>query len=292
VSDLDWLTGLVEPPGEWRDAVEAAPVVATRSSMALLADCLGGPVPDYDVPPMWLATAATWPAAERLGDDGHPMTGLGYPPVPHRRRLFAGGNLRVMSPVAIDTPLVRRSRVTNVQAKPGRSGPLVFVTVTHDYLDGAAPTGCQEAHQLVYRSGAATVDPAPLGHPPTTPPPADPSRSITLATDPVALFRFSALTANSHRIHYDAGYATDVEGLPGVIVHGPLLAMLQLELARRLAPQRRVTSYAYRFRHPVVAGSEVVASLVEEHQHHWLVAVRAAGVVSATGEIHFDADEG
>jgi 3-methylfumaryl-CoA hydratase len=291
VSDLEWLAGLVETPGEWRDAVEEAPAVATAPSMALLADCLGGPMPHSDVPPMWLAATAGWPAAATLGVDGHPVTGLGYPPLPHRRRMFAGGNLRVLSPIAIGTPVTRRSRVTDVQAKPGRSGPLAFVTLTHDFLDGEVPTGCREAHQLVYRSGSATAAPTPPGHVPVTPPPDDPARSIRLATDPVTLFRFSALTANSHRIHYDAAYATGVEGLPGVIVHGPLLAMLQLELARRLAPDRRVASYAYRFRRPVVAGSELVASLVDEHPHHWLVAVRADGVVSVTGEIHFDADE-
>jgi 3-methylfumaryl-CoA hydratase len=287
MSDLDWLTRLVEPPGEWRDAVVDTPTVATREAITLLADCLGGPVPEHDVPPMWLAATPTWPALGSLGADGHPVAGLGYPPIPARQRMFAGGNLRVVSPTAVDRPLIRRSRVSDVQAKPGRTGPLVFVTVTHDYLNDAGPTGCQEAHQLVYRSGPPVADPAAPGRPPVTPPPDDPAASIVLTPSPIALFRFSALTANSHRIHYDEAYATGVEGLPGVLVHGPLLAMLQLELPRRLAPDRVVASYAYRFRHPVVSGSELVASVVDEHPHHWLVAVRADGVVSVTGEIHF-----
>ena len=293
MSELDWLAGLVDPPGEWRDAVVEAPAVPAAESMALLAGCLGGPVPERDVPPMWLAAAADWPAASTLGDDGHPVSGLGYPPLPLRQRMFAGGNLRAVSPLPIDHPVVRQSRVSNVQTKPGRTGPLVFVTVTHDYLDtDGAATGCQEAHQLVYRSGPPKVDPTPPVHVAAAPPPEDTSRSIALATDPVMLFRFSAVTANSHRIHYDEAYATTVEGQPGVLVHGPLLAMLQLELPRRLAPHRRVASYAYRFRRPVVSGSELVASIVDEHPGRWLVAVRADGVVSVTGEVHFDADEG
>jgi 3-methylfumaryl-CoA hydratase len=144
----------------------------------------------------------------------------------------------------------------------------------------------------VYRSATDAVAPlatvAPDTSPPTTPPS---NRSLALAADPVRLFRFSALTANSHRIHYDAAYATGVEGHPGVIVHGPLLAMLALEVPRRYAERRRVAAYAYRLRQPAVSGSNLLATVVDEQPGHWVVEVRADGAVVLTGEIHLEADE-
>jgi 3-methylfumaryl-CoA hydratase len=289
---LESMAALVESAGAWKDAVEETPVVATRSSMSLLADCLDAPAPGDEVPPMWLAATASWPAADALGEDGHPLTGLGYPPLERRRRLFAGGTVRVLSPVAIDQPLTRRSQVSWVQTKTGRSGPLLFVTVSHSYLDASGATRVEEEHQLVYRSATETVVPLATATPDTSSPTMSRSdRSLTLATDPVRLFRFSALTANSHRIHYDEAYATGVEGHAGVVVHGPLLAMLALELPRRYAEERRVGSYAYRLRQPAVSGSSLLAAVVDEQPGHWAVDVRADGVVTLTGEIHLDADE-
>jgi 3-methylfumaryl-CoA hydratase len=285
------MAALVEGAGEWKDAVVDVAVVARRPEMSLLADCLDAATPTHEVPPMWLAATATWPPAESLGEDGHPLTGLGYPPLRRRRRMFAGGTLRVSSAVAIDEPLTRRSRVASVQAKTGRTGPLLFVTVAHDYFDAGGEARCHEEHQLAYRSATDAVVPVALGSA-TTSPDVAASMSVGLATDPVRLFRFSALTANSHRIHYDAPYATEVEGLPGVIVHGPLLAMLALELPRRYAAGRRVATYAYRFRRPAVAADDLLASVVDEQPDHWSVEVRAGGLVSLTGEIHFDAEEG
>jgi hydroxyacyl-ACP dehydratase HTD2-like protein with hotdog domain len=287
---LEAMTALVETAGTWKDAVEEAPVVASRSSMSLLAGCLGAPPPNNEVPPMWLVATASWPAADTLGEDGHPLTGLGYPPLERRRRLFAGGTVRAFSPVAVDEPLTRRSRVSSVQAKSGRSGPLLFVTVAHNHLDAAGATRVEEEHQLVYRSATDAAVPDSSAAPDASTEPRL-GRSLTLATDPVQLFRFSALTANSHRIHYDAAYATGVESHPGVIVHGPLLAMLALELPRRYAEQRRVSSYAYRLSHPAVVGSDLLATVVDEQPDHWLVEVYAGGAVTLTGEIHFDANE-
>jgi 3-methylfumaryl-CoA hydratase len=287
----DELTALVDEPGAWKDAVEDIPVVAARPAMQVLAGCLDAAPPDDEVPPMWLAATASWPEAGTLGEDGHPLTGLGYPPLQPRRRLFGGGTFASLSPVSIGEPLTRRSRVSAVQAKAGRSGPLLFVTVAHDYLDASGTSRCQEEHQLAYRSASeagvpAAVDAAGAALPDVTTLPA-----VTLASDPVRLFRFSAVTANSHRIHYDEGYATGVEGHPGVIVHGPLLAMLALELPRRYAVGRRVTSYAYRLRRPAVSGSDLRATVVEQQPGHWLVDVRASGAVTLTGEIHLDTDE-
>jgi hydroxyacyl-ACP dehydratase HTD2-like protein with hotdog domain len=289
---LESMTALVQESGAWKDAVEETSVVTSRTSMSLLADCLDTPVPSDEVPPMWLAATASWPAAESLGVDGHPLTGLGYPPLQQRRRLFAGGTVRAVSPVEIDEPLTRRSRVSGVRAKSGRSGPLLFVTVAHSYLDAGGAIRIEEEHQLVYRSASEADIPVGTAGPETSARMVSaPDRSLTLATDPVRLFRFSALTANSHRIHYDEAYATGVEGHPGVIVHGPLLALLALELPRRYAVQRKVGAYAYRLRHPAIAGSDLLARVVDEQPGHWVVEVRADGLVTLTGEIHFDADE-
>jgi 3-methylfumaryl-CoA hydratase len=289
---LESMTALAESSGAWKDAVEQMPAVATPSAMSLLADCLDGPRPAELVPPMWLAATASWPAAETLGADGHPLTGLGYPPLEGRRRMFAGGTVRLRSPVAVEEPLIRRSQVSGVRATSGRSGPLLFVTVTHRYLDADGATKVEEEHQLVYRSATESVVPsASDASEPTAPPSSRQDLALTLATDPVRLFRFSALTANSHRIHYDAAYATDVEGHRGLVVHGPLIAMLALELPRRYAADRRVMSFAYRLRHPAGCGSNLHATVVDEHTGHWIVEVRADGAVTLTGEIHFDADE-
>jgi hydroxyacyl-ACP dehydratase HTD2-like protein with hotdog domain len=286
----DAMSALVDATGEWKDAIEETAVVATRSPLALLAGCLDTAAPAGEVPPMWLAATASWPAAETLGEDGHPLTGLGYPPLPRRRRVFAGGTFRGLSKVAVGEPLTRRSRVSSVRAKAGRSGPLLFVTVAHDYLAADGAIRCQEEHQLAYRSATDTGVPTAAAAPDRSAA-IDSSRSLCLATDPVRLFRFSALTANSHRIHYDERYATQVEGHPGVIVHGPLLAMLALELPRRYAERRRVGSYAYRLTHPAVCGSDLLASVTDDQPDHWSVDVRAGGVVTLSGEIHFDAGE-
>jgi 3-methylfumaryl-CoA hydratase len=289
---LESMSALVEAAGAWKDAVEQTPAMASQAAMSLLADCLDGPRPADHVPPMWLAATAAWPAAETLGADGHPVAGLGYPPIERRRRMFAGGTVRLRSPVAVEEPLTRRSQVSGVRATSGRSGPLLFVTVSHRYLDSAGATKVEEEHQLVYRSAAESVVPAAAAaREPTAPTTSGPDKSLTLATDPVRLFRFSALTANSHRIHYDAAYARDIEGHQGVVVHGPLIAMLALELPRRYAAGRRVGSFAYRLRHPAGCGSDLHATVVDEQPGHWIVAVRAEDVVTLTGEIHFDADE-
>jgi hydroxyacyl-ACP dehydratase HTD2-like protein with hotdog domain len=291
MTDPDVLFAAADSPGAWKDAVEDVPVVANRPAMEVLAGCLDAAPPEDEVPPMWLTATAAWPSAMTLGEDGHPVTGLGYPPLEQRRRLFAGGIFRSLSPVSVGEPLTRRSRVSGVQAKAGRNGALLFVTVAHDYLDASGATRCQEEHQLAYRSARDAGVPVPVDAPAVESSETGPYPSLSLGTDRVRLFRFSAITANSHRIHYDESYATGVEGHPGVLVHGPLLAMLALELPRRYAAGRRVTSYAYRLRRPAVSGSDLVATVVEKQPDHWSVDVRASGVVTLTGEIHLDMDE-
>ncbi|MGP4110606.1 hypothetical protein ACTWP5_06780 [Streptomyces sp. 4N509B] len=226
------------------------------------------------LPPLWhWLHFLHWPAQRDLGPDGHPSHGHFLPPLPHRRRMFAGGRCTVEAPLRLGEPAERTTELLNVTAKRGRSGDLLFVTQRATYRQRGR-TCLVEEQDIVYRSGggAPRVDP-PAGDrsaaPTPPPPPAPPVRPEppapdgpwhrALRTDPSLLFRFSALTANAHRIHYDAPYAREAEGHPGLLVHGPLLALLMLELVRREAPERPVRSLAFRLRAPVVVGEHLLA---------------------------------
>ena len=155
------------------------------------------------------------------GRDGHAARGGFLPPVPLPRRMWAGSRFRFHAPLRVGVQALRRSTILKVEEKQGRSGPLCFVTVGHELIDG--DTLCiAEEHDIVYRE-----DPAP-GAPAPAPQPAPEGSAFhrVISPDPVLLFRYSALTFNGHRIHYDQPYATGVEGYPGLVVHGPLLATL------------------------------------------------------------------
>ncbi len=177
------------------------------------------------------------PLARRsaLGQDGHPRLGQFLPPVPLPRRMWAGGTLALSGALRLGETALRRSTIESVEEKSGRSGRLVFVTVRHR-IETARGPALDEAQHIVYReatpAGAVAEGPAP---------PAHATWSEPFTADAVTLFRFSALTYNGHRIHYDAPYATGEEGYPGLVVHGPLLASLLLDGAARhggRAPER------------------------------------------------------
>ena len=212
--------------------------VVTRTELLLPgpAQALGGlldvPVPDLDtdgLPLLWhWIYLLDRPRQADLGPDGHPVRGaLPAPPGPARRRMWAGGRVRTSARLRCGQTATRRSRVLSIQNKPGRSGPLTFVTVGHEIVQH----GCvivEEQQDIVYRQ--ATVQ-APW--PPSdgqASPAADDEWAIDVS--PTLLFRFSALTYNSHRIHYDRDYARDVEGYPGLLTHGPLQALAMAEAAR------------------------------------------------------------
>ena len=172
-----------------------------------------------------------------LGPDGHARRGGFLPPVDALpRRMWAGGQLDFTGPLCIGEAAQRRSTVADVAAKQGSTGPLVFVTVEHE-IGGPGGVAVTERQDIVYR-GPPVSGGAPR------PPRAAPTEARwrrTIRPDPVLLFRYSALTFNGHRIHYDQPYATETEGYPGLVVHGPLLATLLLDLCRREAgrPVRR-----------------------------------------------------
>jgi hydroxyacyl-ACP dehydratase HTD2-like protein with hotdog domain len=216
------------------------------------------------LPPLWhWAYLLERPAQRDLGPDGHPADGPFLPPIPHRRRMFAGGRMHYRAPLRIGDEITRRTALAGWTVKQGRAGELLFVTVQHTFTQGGDLLATEE-QDLVYRSdptGAqAPAAQAPAPAPQT--PPAAPAGDwrIEACPDPVLLFRFSALTYNAHRIHYDTPYATTVEGHPGLVVHGPLLALLCLELPRRHAPGRAVTGLSFRARRPVYAGQRFTAT--------------------------------
>lgn len=194
------------------------------------------------VPPLWhwLYFLPRHRQSE-IGGDGHPQRGGFMPPVPLPRRMWAGGRLQFHRPLRVGATVKRESRIADVRHKDGRSGPLVFVVVRHELSDaeGAAIT---EEQDLVYRgdSRSSQMSPAPQ------PAPAGELWTREVLPEEVLLFRYSALTFNSHRIHYDRRYATEIEGYPGLVVHGPLLATLLLDLLRRNWPDARVASFAFR----------------------------------------------
>jgi 3-methylfumaryl-CoA hydratase len=171
------------------------------------------------------------PAQADLGLDGHPVHGtVPAPPVPGLRRMWAGGRVRASGRLHCGEPATRRSRVLSAEDKQGRSGPLTFITVHHQVLQRGAVV-IDEQQDVVYRAAAGSSgQPAAAAAVGPVVPPGDGERSIDVS--PTLLFRFSALTYNAHRIHYDRGYARDVEGYPGLLVHGPLQALTMAETAR------------------------------------------------------------
>ncbi|MGB7316795.1 MAG: MaoC family dehydratase N-terminal domain-containing protein [Planktotalea sp.] len=180
------------------------------------------------------------------GYDGHAALGSFLPPVPLPRRMWAGSRLRFLAPMKIGRDLLKRSSVKSVSHKAGRSGDLVFVTVLHEIWDG--DTQCiSEEHDIVYR--AAPAKGTPVSMPPKAPETSTFERSIS--PDPVLLFRYSALTFNGHRIHYDHPFCINTEGYEGLIVHGPLLATLMLDLLRREMPDAEVSAFEFRAISPV-----------------------------------------
>jgi 3-methylfumaryl-CoA hydratase len=200
------------------------------------------PMPGDPLPPPWHWTLCV-PAARQsaIGPDGHPARGGFLPPVPLPRRMWAGGRLTFPQPLRVGEAVQRRSQVMSVAHKSGRSGELVFVLVRHEF-HGAQGLAITEEHDIVYRDLPGAVSPAPT----FTAAPTASAWQRTIVPDDVLLFRYSALTFNGHRIHYDRRYVTEVEGYPGLIVHGPLIATLLLDLLRRNLPTAAIAAFEFK----------------------------------------------
>ena len=224
-----------------------------------LGGLLGVPVPDLEhgagLPLLWhWIYLLDRPAQADLGPDGHPVRGtLPTPPAPGFRRMWAGGRVRTSGALRCGAPATKRSRVLSVTEKQGRSGPLTFAVVEHQVRqDGRVVV--DEQQDIVYRKAAAAAGQAPAPGPAESTgdavvPPAGDEWAIDVS--PTLLFRFSALTYNAHRIHYDRDYAREMEGYPGLLTHGPLQALAMTEAARPAGADGDL-SFEYRLVSPVV----------------------------------------
>lgn len=181
------------------------------------------------------------PAASATGKDGHPSVGEFLPPAPLPRRMWAAGAFELEQPLRLGQPATKTTRIVSVDAKTGKTGSLVFVNLEHR-IEQAGRLCLREDQNLVYREQPSAPQPLPPGE--LAPQGADWSRTVT--PDPVLLFRYSALTYNGHRIHYDRQYAVEREFYPALVVHGPLLASLILELVAAQLPGEQVRQYRFR----------------------------------------------
>ena len=240
---------------EWVGRTERRVDTVTAAPLAGLAATLdradAEPLPGTPMAPLahWLFFLPVARQSE-IGADGHPQRGGFLPPVALPRRMWAGSRLTFHHALNVGDEMLRNSTITKVDAKTGRSGALVFVTVRHE-ITSAAGLALTEEHDIVYRDhpevskspGAAAPTPAQA--------PTDAAFSRRVEPDPVLLFRYSALTFNGHRIHYDRAYATGVEGYPGLIVHGPLIATLLVDLVRRELPAARIRAFEFKAASPL-----------------------------------------
>ena len=233
---------------EWIGNTETLADVATATPYAALSATLDRP---HERPPAGTPLPALWHwlyflplyAQSEVGPDGHAVRGEFLPPVPLPRRMWAGSQLEFHRPLRIGDSLNRVSTIQDVSEKTGRTGNLVFVKVRHEIRrQDESEIALTEFHDIVYREAAKPDGVA-------APPAAAPARATwerRWVPDDVLLFRYSALTFNGHRIHYDRRYVTEVEGYPGLIVHGPLLATLLLDLLRHQLPDAVVARYEFR----------------------------------------------
>lgn len=235
-----------------------------------LAGLLGvpAPAPGEGLPLTWhWIYLLEHPRTADLGRDGHALVGIPAPPEPGRRRMWAGGSIRSLAPLRVGRAARRRTRVLSQQDKHGRTGRLTFLAVGHEISqDGRLCV--QERHDIAYRD-AAPAGEAAAGRPATVEPSVDEPRTepapladgeLTIDITAPLLFRYSALTYNGHRIHYDRDYARDVEGYPGLVTHGPLQACLMAEAARaaRLMPTGPLR-FEYRLTSPLFDHQGLVA---------------------------------
>mgnify|MGYP000853776568 CR=1 FL=1 len=235
------LTAWVGRTETLHDTIGATPVVALTATL----DHPATPVPaGTPLPPLWhWLYFLPMHRQSEIGADGHARRGGFLPPVPLPRRMWAGSQFEFRAPVRVGDAVSRTSTIADVTVKDGRTGRLVFVKVRHELrCNGVAAPALVEFHDIVYREAQKPGDAAP-------PPQAAPSEAAwrrQIVPDDVLLFRYSALTFNGHRIHYDRRYVTEVEGYPGLIVHGPLIATLLMDLLRREMPGAEVASFRFK----------------------------------------------
>ena len=242
-----------------------------------LANLLGTDIPTDELPPLWhwIHLLEKRPHAD-LGPDGHPTFGIPAPPGPGRKRMFAGGRVRTHAPLVFGMPATRTTYVAATKEKQGSTGPLTFVTVRNEYTQGGRVCIVDD-NDIVYRTPGSSLA-VQAGTLQDEPAPAPREPALTLTADEALLFRFSALTYNAHRIHYDHNWVRE-EGYSDLIVHGPLQALMMGELVRRLGDGLVGKQFAYRLVSPmigpqtftVLAGEDGVNASAEVRDVHGTV---------------------
>jgi 3-methylfumaryl-CoA hydratase len=243
-------------PRTWIGRTEIAHDRMTATPVRALAATLDHPdAPVNDgaaLPPLWhwLYFLPLHRQSE-IGPDGHARRGGLLPPVPLPRRMWAGSRFEFRTPLRVGDAVTRTSTIEDVREKTGRSGRLAFVTLRHELrCNRASEAALVEWHDIVYREAKRASDAEPLPQRAS----ADAQWQRTIVPDAVLLFRYSALTFNGHRIHYDRVHATQVEGYPGLVVHGPLIATLLMDLLQRQVPPTDVASFAFKAVRPSFDG--------------------------------------
>jgi 3-methylfumaryl-CoA hydratase len=232
------------------------------------------------LPPGW--HWSFFPEAVNLADtgpDGHAKPGAFFPELPLKRRMWAANKMRFRAPVVIGTRATRTMRIASVTPKDGGTGPLIFVVVQIEVANDAGVC-IEEEMTYVFRGPPGANEPAPR----KVEPPRGAQWTFTIDPTPVLLFRFSALTMNSHRIHYDLPYVTQEEGYPGLLVHGPLIHTLLVDGLRRARPGVKTGAVSVRAASPLYAGAKFTVSGAVEGESAKLWAVGPSGGVAMSGE--------
>jgi 3-methylfumaryl-CoA hydratase len=248
--DLDHLRQWIGRSSQASDIVTAHVVKGLRATLFQeIGEPKAGDAAPWTV--HWCLAQPVFPMSA-LSQDGHPTRGGFLPPVPLPRRMWAGGELEFFDALQVGDEMTRTSRIADVTMKTGSTGALCFVSVDH-LVTTPRGTALRERQDIVYRDMSGAQASAPAKTP--APPPQAQHRESHMA-DPVLLFRYSALTFNGHRIHYDRDYVTKVEGYPGLIFHGPLQAAFIVELAAKLRGGAAPKKFSYRGLQPLFEGSE------------------------------------
>jgi 3-methylfumaryl-CoA hydratase len=246
----------IEHLRSWIGKREVRDDLITSAPLNLLASTLDREDPAYNT---GIALPAPWhwlyflPDARmsEIGVDGHPARGGFLPPIPLPRRMWAASRIGFHQPLQAGDAVTRITEISDIQLKDGKSGSLVFVKLKHAYTRADGLAAITEVQDIVYRD-----DPKPDAPPPkAAPAPTEALWRREVNPDPVLLFRYSALTFNSHRIHYDRPYAINIEGYPGLVVHGPLVATLLLDHLRRCMPGASLRAFEFRAVRPLFDGS-------------------------------------
>jgi 3-methylfumaryl-CoA hydratase len=277
--DIDHLRQWVGRTEEASDIVTAQLVKGLRATLFL---DIGEPKTGDAAPftTHWCLAQPVYPMS-MLGPDGHPTRGGFLPPVPLPRRMWAGGELQFIEPLRVGDEATRASRIADVTVKNGSTGTLCFVSVEHT-ITTARGVAIRERQDIVYRDMPTGGKNAAPAKPAATPPAA--KHRQTHISDPVLLFRYSALTFNGHRIHYDRDYVTKVEGYPGLIFHGPMQAALLVEFAAHLHGGIAPKKFTYRGLQPLFEGGEfsVNANEIAEGLDIWVANADGAPTMRGT----------